>query len=73
MRASPTITFGGFSGASTIVSVLAVGNFTPSGISTVLAGQDYGYMLVTGSGPAGTGGAFVTCVFGNIAFASAEL
>jgi len=72
MRTTPTITFGGFSGAQTEISQFSVGSVTVSAVS------NSGYASSTGSflsytTTGATAGSSLGCIKGDTSFASAEL
>ena len=72
MRATPSITFGGFSGAQTEISQFGVGSVTVSAVSTSgFASTTGSYLSYTTTGATPT--SFCACIKGDTSFASAEL
>ena len=72
MRATPTITFGGFSGAQTSLSQFGIGSITASAVTSSSLGSSTGtYLSYTVTG--GTIGSITCCIQGDTSFASAEL
>jgi hypothetical protein len=71
-RASPTLTFGGFSGASTTIGQFSVGNVTATALASYLSNANSGfYAQITVSGA--TTGSSAAIVNGDVFSASAEL
>ena len=72
MRATPTITFGGFSGAQTEISQFGIGSVTVSAVSNSgFASATGSYLSYTTTGA--TSASFVACIKGDTSFANAEL
>jgi hypothetical protein len=71
MRASPTLTLGGFSGAATQLTQAGIAVFTPSSFIGSVVTPNHFYMVAVSTGL--TTGAIVLGYQGDIAFASAEL
>jgi hypothetical protein len=71
MRATPTITFGGFTGASTLISQYGTSNITATALALSYPTAAGSYIRLTTSG-AGSGN-IACCVFGDVCAASAEL
>jgi hypothetical protein len=72
MRATATITFGGFSGAQTSLSQFGIGSVTASAVTSSSLGSSTGtYLLYTITG--GTLGSITCCIQGDTSFANAEL
>lgn len=72
MRATPTISFGGFSGAQTEISQFGVGSITVSAVSNSgFASATGSYLSYTTTGA--TTGSFCACIKGDTSFANAEL
>jgi hypothetical protein len=71
MRATPTITFGGFSGAVTTLDQFGVGSITASAVTSSFGNQNGGHLVFTVSGA--TNGADCASIRGDLASASAEL
>jgi hypothetical protein len=71
MRATPTITFGGFTGAATLISQYGTSNITTSALALSYPTAAGSYIRLTTSG-AGSGN-IACCVFGDVCAASAEL
>jgi hypothetical protein len=72
MRATPVITFGGFSGAQTEISQFGVGSVTVSAVSNSgFASATGSYLSYTTTGA--TTGSFCACIKGDTSFANAEL
>jgi hypothetical protein len=72
MRATPAITFGGFSGAQTEISQFGVGSVTVSAVSNSgFASATGSYLSYTTTGA--TTGSFCACIKGDTSFANAEL
>ena len=72
MRTTPTITFGGFSGAQTSLSQFGIGSITASAVTSSSLGSSTGtYLSYTVTG--GTLGSITCCIQGDTSFASAEL
>jgi hypothetical protein len=72
MRTTPTITFGGFSGAQTEISQFGIGSVTVSAVSNSgFASATGSYLSYTTTGA--TSASFIACIKGDTSFASAEL
>ena len=71
MRATPTLTFGGFSGAQTEISQIGVGAVTATAITSFVGTNEGGYAAHTISG--GTNASFAAIRLGSTCAASAEL
>lgn len=71
MRATPTLTFGGFVNAQTTVIQLGVGAVTATAISSFTGAPDGGFMAITVSG--GTGASIAAIRDGAVCGADAEL
>jgi hypothetical protein len=72
MRATPSISFGGFSGAQTEISQFGVGSITVSAVSNSgFASSTGSYLSYTTTGA--TAGSFCACIKGDTSFANAEL
>jgi hypothetical protein len=71
MRATPTLTFGGFSGAQTEISQIGVGAVTVTAITSFVGTNEGGYTAHTISG--GTNASFAAIRLGSTCAASAEL
>lgn len=71
MRATPILTFGGFSGAQTEISQIGVGAVTATAITSFVGTNEGGYAAHTISG--GTNASFAAIRLGSTCAASAEL
>jgi hypothetical protein len=72
MRATPTITFGGFSGAQTSLSQFGIGSVTATAVTASRLSSPTGtYLSYTITG--GTSSSITVCIQGDTSFANAEL
>ena len=71
MRASPSLSFGGFTGATATISQLGVGDVTATGIGSFNAGRNGFWVNLTTSGA--TGGSITGAIAGDFIAADAEL
>ena len=71
MRTTPTIAFGGFSGASTTLDQFGTGSVTVSAVTSTLGNQNGCYLYFTASGA--TNAAPCAIIRGDVVSASAEL